>query len=96
MRRTQVQLDNDIYELLRQEAFNEGVSISELVRRIIRRYMEAGDRAAQVESLGFVGIGEGVQGGWRPSPSGTVGRCGKLRDLALVRHFRHLCPGRPK
>jgi hypothetical protein len=61
-----VQLDNDIYELLRQEAFNEGVSVSELVRRIIRRYIEAGDRTAQVESLSFVGIGESVQGDLAP------------------------------
>ncbi len=66
MRRTQVQLDNDIYELLRQEAFNEGVSISELVRRIIRRYMEAGDRTAQAASLSFVGMGESVQGDLAP------------------------------
>mgnify|MGYP000008794330 CR=1 FL=1 len=66
MRRTQLQLDDDIYELLRQEAFNEGVSISELVRRIIRRHIEAGDRIAQAESLSFVSIGESVQGDLAP------------------------------
>jgi predicted CopG family antitoxin len=66
VRRTQLQLDDDIYELLRQEAFNEGVSISELVRRIIRRHIEAGDRIAQAESLSFVSIGESVQGDLAP------------------------------
>lgn len=66
MRRTQLQLDDDIYDLLRQEAFNEGISISELVRRIIRRHMEAGDRVAQAQSLSFVGMGESDQGDLAP------------------------------
>jgi hypothetical protein len=39
MRRAQVQMEEDPYELLRQEAFCQRVSVSELVRRILRRHL---------------------------------------------------------
>ncbi len=66
MHRLQVQLEEEVYQLLRQEAFVRGVSISELVRRIVRRYLEAGGGEASGVSLSFVGMGESTQGRLAP------------------------------
>jgi len=64
MKRTQVQLEEELYELLRQEAFERGVSISELVRSILRQHRMAGGEPQG--SLGFVGMGESEQGSLAP------------------------------
>ncbi len=66
MHRLQVHLEEEVYQLLRQEAFARGVSISELVRRIVRRHLEAGGEEASGISLSFVGMGESVQGRLAP------------------------------
>ncbi len=64
MKRTQVQLEEELYELLRREAFERGVSISELVRSILRQHLMAGGKPQG--SLGFVGMGESEQGSLAP------------------------------
>ena len=42
MRRTQIQLDEATYELLRRRAFEQGVSISALVREALREHLSIG------------------------------------------------------
>jgi predicted DNA-binding ribbon-helix-helix protein len=66
MKRTQLQLEDDLYQLLRQEAFQQGVSVSELVRRILRRHLGVGEGAGAVPSLSFVGIAASDQGRLAP------------------------------
>ena len=64
LKRTQVQLEEELYELLRQEAFERGMPISELVRSILRQHLVAGGKPQG--SLGFVGMGESEQGSLAP------------------------------
>jgi len=66
MRRTQVQPEDDLYELVRQEAFQQGVSISELVRRILKRHLCGGGAAETGRTLGFVGMASSRQGRLEP------------------------------
>ncbi len=66
MKRTQLQLEEELYQRLRQEAFQEGISLSELVRRILRRHVGLAERAGVVPSLGFVAMAESDQGRLAP------------------------------
>lgn len=65
MKRTQIQLEEEeVYELLRQEALERGVSISELVRSLLRQHRMAEERPRF--PLGFVGMGKSEQGSFTP------------------------------
>ena len=58
MRRTQVQLDEYIYKLARQKAYEDGVSLSAVVREALELYVTGLQRQPlTLEDLGFVGIG---------------------------------------
>ena len=67
MKRTQIQLDESIYKLARQRAFDEGISMAAVVREALAQYLTT-DRAPAltIEDLGFVGVGNSDQGDLSP------------------------------
>lgn len=65
MRRTQVQLDEPTYQLLRTKAFEEGVSMASLVREAIRaHFLQAGPK--KQPPFRFAAIGRSRQGRLKP------------------------------
>lgn len=58
MKRTQLQLDDDIYQVLRAQAYEDGVSISGLVRKILRQHLfESTERSPKLQYFSFIGSG---------------------------------------
>ena len=68
MRRTQVQLDEHIYRLAKERAYEEGVSLSAVVREALAQYVldVPSARPLTLEDFGFVGIGRSDQGDLSP------------------------------
>ncbi|MBX6772114.1 MAG: CopG family transcriptional regulator [Chloroflexi bacterium] len=66
MKRTQVQLDEATYELLRRTAFERGVSMSALLRQMVREHLGAEPRRRRREDFRFVGAGCTDQGPLAP------------------------------
>ncbi len=62
MRRLRTDVEKEVYRPLRREAFARGVSMAELVWRIVRGHLEVGGEGASRTSLRFVGTGHSVQG----------------------------------
>ena len=58
MKRTQLQLDDKIYELLRRKAFEENISMASLVRRTLESYLsERQTERPGIEAFTFIGSG---------------------------------------
>ncbi len=58
MRRTQVQLEEHIYRLARQKAYENGVSLSAVVREALAQYVIVEQqKPLTLDDFGFVGIG---------------------------------------
>lgn len=58
MKRTQLQMDDDIYQILRTQAYEEGVSIAGLVRKILRQHLiYAPDRSRNLQYFSFIASG---------------------------------------
>lgn len=68
MRRTQVQLDERTYEMLRREAFERGRSMSSLVREYLARSMGSAPsrRRRSIKAFTFIGAGHSRQGRLAP------------------------------
>lgn len=66
MKRTQVQLDEATYELLRQKAFERGVSMSALLREVLREHLGARPTPRRIEDFSFIGSGRSEQGDLAP------------------------------
>jgi hypothetical protein len=69
MRRTLVQLDEETYRKLRQQAFRQERSISSLVREMVSRGLESGamrKRLVHVGQFSSVGAGRSKQGRMSP------------------------------
>ena len=67
MRRTQVQLDEPTYQLLRIEAFEKRVSLAGLVREILHQHFgEATEPTRRLEDFRFIGSGRSVETGLEP------------------------------
>ena len=67
MRRTQIQLDEHLYELTRQRAFAEGTSMAAVVREAVAQYLAApAKRPDSLESFSFIGSGRSQPGGPQP------------------------------
>lgn len=68
MKRTQIQFDEEDYEVLRRKAFVEKKSIAGLIREIVKK--EIGDpgqrRPSSIKDFGFIGAGRSRQGRLRP------------------------------
>ena len=58
MKRTQLQLDEETYQTLRTRAYEEGVSMASLVRKILRQHLfDAPQRSRKLEDFSFVASG---------------------------------------
>ena len=78
MKRTLIQFDDETYVKLRQQAFEQGKSISALTRELVDKGLGARKRKkiAQVDDFSFVGSGKSKQGAQAP--------VSEKHDLALA------------
>lgn len=61
MKRTQLQLDDKLYELLRRKAFDENISMASLVRRALESYLtERRTERPGIEEFTFIGSGHSM------------------------------------
>ena len=58
MKRTQLQLDEDTYQLLRTKAIDQGLTVSAMMRRILDQYLKA-SKTAPPRLKDFIFIGSG-------------------------------------
>ncbi len=68
MKRAQIQLDEEVYEVLRSRAFQEKKSISGVIREIIRKEvtLPGHSRSSTVKDFGFVASGQSKQDPLKP------------------------------
>lgn len=66
MKRTQIQLDDPTYQLLRKRAFERGMSVSALLREMLAQYLAPSPSEHRLEDLTFVGPGHSVRGDLAP------------------------------
>jgi hypothetical protein len=68
MKRTQIQFDEQDYEVLRRKAFIEKKSIAGLIREIVKKEISAGGQRqrSSIKDFRFVGAGKSRQGALKP------------------------------
>jgi glucose-6-phosphate isomerase len=67
MRRTQVQFDEESYRALKDEAHARGVSMSEVLRRLVRDHLGQEQRGTwRIEDFTFIGMGDSGIGPGHP------------------------------
>lgn len=68
MRRTQIQLDERTYEILRRRAFEKGCSISSYVREVLAYSLGTakGKQKPSIKDFSFIGAGKSRQGRLSP------------------------------
>jgi hypothetical protein len=59
MKRTQVQFDEEVYEALRRRAFERGMSMSALLREVLREHLVPRTGPSRLEDFRFIGSGKG-------------------------------------
>ncbi len=60
LRRTHLHLDDEVVELLRRRAIERGISMSALIREMVRQQLAPSTKKLSVKDLGFVGSGKGA------------------------------------
>lgn len=67
MKRTQVQLDEATYQLLRRKAFDRGISLAALIREVLREHlgMSLATRR-RIEDFTFIRSGSSDDGSLKP------------------------------
>ena len=67
MKRTQLQLDEDTYQLLRARAYEEGTSIAALGREILRQHLGTSPRQLlRAEDFRFIAPGRSAESDMEP------------------------------
>jgi hypothetical protein len=68
MKRAQIQLEEEVYDLLRHRAFKEKKSIAGLIRAIVKKDISQPDRhgPSSVKDFTFIGSGHSKQGRLKP------------------------------
>ena len=68
MHRTQIQLDEATYDAVRRRAFEEGASLSAVVRKLLAEALGVtpGHPTQRIEDFTFVGVGRSRQGDHAP------------------------------
>jgi plasmid stability protein len=63
MKRVQIQLDEEVYDLLRRRAFQEKRSVAGVIREIIRKDINpfGRSRSSQIKKFRFIGAGRSKQ-----------------------------------
>lgn len=68
MKRAQIQVEEEVYELLRHRAFKEKKSIAGVIREIVKRDISETDPhpPSSVKDFPFIGKGRSKQGSLKP------------------------------
>jgi hypothetical protein len=68
MKRAQIQINEEIYELLRNRAFREKKSVVGVIREIVKKDISPSGRprSSSIKDFAFVGIGRSKQGLLKP------------------------------
>lgn len=67
MKRTEVQLDEATYQLLRMRAFERGISIAAFIREALKEHLGAGPtRRRHLEDFKFIASGQSAKSGLEP------------------------------
>jgi metal-responsive CopG/Arc/MetJ family transcriptional regulator len=68
VRRTQIQLPDELYQEVRRRSYEQGTSLSEMVRRLLRDSLRprAGPRRLRTRDFSFVGAARSKQGRLEP------------------------------
>ena len=68
MKRVSIGLDNDLYEILRDQAFREKKSIARVIREIVKKDISQSDRrpSSSIKDFTFIGVGRSKQGPFKP------------------------------
>jgi hypothetical protein len=68
MKRAQIQLEEETFEVLRQRAFQEKKSISGIIREVIQKEMALSSpkKPLSAKELRFIGAGKSLQGSLKP------------------------------
>ncbi len=58
MKRTQLQLDEDTYQLLRTKAFEQGITVAAVIRKILHQFVRVPKRpTTRLKDFTFIGSG---------------------------------------
>jgi hypothetical protein len=79
MKRTQIQLEDGTYRLLKKRAFEQGKSVSAIVREMVEEGLRTPKRRLRMEDLTFIGAGKS-----EPSPLDPIS---ENIDAALAEDF---------
>lgn len=68
MRRTQIQLEEEMYDSLRRRAFQEKKSVAGVIREIIKKEIAAPGlvRPSSIQDFSFIGVNRSKQGMLKP------------------------------
>jgi predicted DNA-binding protein len=68
MKRAQIQLDEEVYDLLKRRAFQEKRTVAGVIREIIRKEITPSDRSrsSSINDFKFVAAGRSKQGSLKP------------------------------
>jgi hypothetical protein len=66
MRRTQIQLDESTYQLLRRRAFERGMSMAALLREALMQHLAQESPQPRFKDFTFVGSGNSDDGNLQP------------------------------
>jgi predicted CopG family antitoxin len=68
MKRAQIQIEEEVYELLRHRAFREKKSIAGVIREIVKKDVSKSDRQrnSSVKDFSFIGASRSKQGSLKP------------------------------
>ncbi len=84
MKRTQIQLEDETYQLLRRQAFERRTSVSAIVREILEEKLKTPKRRLRIEDFTFIGAGKS-----QPSPLDPIS---ERIDEALAEDFLNQRP----
>ena len=82
MKRAQIQLEEETFEVLRQRAFQEKKSIAGVIRELIHKEitLPAQQKPLSIKDFRFIGAGKSLQGSLEP--------VSERHDQALAEAFR--------
>jgi len=68
MKRAQIQIEEEVYELLRHRAFREKKSVAGVIREIVKKDVSKSDpqQTSSVKDFTFIGSGHSKQGRLKP------------------------------
>ena len=66
MKRTQLQLDEDTYQLLRTKAFEQGITMAAMIREILHQFVSAPNKPTPLKDFTFIGSGSAAPSNLHP------------------------------